>query len=186
MSDNIEPGMTDSRTLLTRGRQALVQAGVNEVLLEARLLLAHAMGIESNALLLDPDRVVPASAARAFEVLLARRVAREPLAYITGFREFYGLRLDVDPRALIPRPETELLVDEALAVVRAWAERRRRPITIADVGTGSGAIIVALAVALADTDARFHATDLSAGAIELARANADRHGVGERISFHVG
>ena len=186
MTDNTEPGTTDSRALLTRGRQALVQAGVGEALLEARLLLAHAMGIESAALLLEPDRAVSASAAQAFEVILARRAGREPLAYITGSRDFYGLRFDVDPRALIPRPETELLVDEAIAVVRAWGDRRRRPSTIADVGTGSGAIIVALAVALADTDARFHATDLSAGAIELARANADRHGVGERISFHVG
>ncbi len=111
---------------------------------------------------------------RLLRSLLERRLAHEPTAYIVGRREFYGLDLETTPAALIPRPETELLVREAIA-------RRREPLLIVDVGTGNGAIAVALAVHL--PQAALVAIDLSRGALALAVRNARRHGVESRVSF---
>ena len=100
---------------------------------------------------------------------------REPLAYVLGSREFYGLDFRVTPAVMVPRPETETLVEEALA----WARARSAPITVADVGTGSGCIVVSLAVHL--PDARFLATDVSPAALAVAEENARRHGVAGRV-----
>lgn len=130
--------------------------------LEALLLLCHGFGIGRAQVLARLRDTAPASA--AFETLLARRLAGEPVAYILGEREFYGLMLEVTPAVLIPRPETELLVDTAIAL---------RPQRVLEIGTGSGAIAIALAHHL--PDAAIIATDISQAALDVARRNCVRH-----------
>ena len=134
---------------------------------EAEQLLMHALGVERAWLYAHGDDLVDAAAADRLRALIARRAAGEPLAYITGRREFFSLDLAVTPAVLIPRPETELLVELALAKI-AQGER----VDIADLGTGSGAI--ALALAQARAHARVRATDASAAALQVARDNAER------------
>jgi len=119
----------------------------------------------------------------AFEALLARRLRREPTAYIIGHREFYGVELEVTPAAPVPRPETELLVDETLAQARRLRHAYRGP-HIVDVGTGCGAI--ALAVAIQLPVARATATDTSQNTLDLAQRNAERLGVSGRVRFVLG
>jgi release factor glutamine methyltransferase len=133
---------------------------------EARLLLAAATGFSEASVLADPERELPVEVQRSFLEMAARRSAGEPVAYILGRKEFYGLDLTVTPAVLIPRPETELLVDLALA---------RTPASILDVGTGSGAIALALKRHL--PAARLVATDASAAALEVAKRNAVRFGL---------
>lgn len=168
------------RSLLADARQRLTKVGIPEAALEARLLLAHAMGIEPTQLLLEPDLIVSVSQSAAFEAFMMRRLTREPVAYIIGEREFYGLSFQVDKRVLIPRPETELLVETALTVASERAADGEA-LLIADVGTGSGCIVVSLAVHL--QKARFFGLDLSQEAVTLAQSNAQRHGVSGRIVF---
>lgn len=139
------------------------------------MLVAHALGISKEELYAHPERVVADDVARRAEALVARRAGGEPVAYLRGWKEFYGLRFAVDPRVLIPRPETETLVD----AVRASGAR-----VVADVGTGSGAIAVALAVH--EPDIRVVATDVSSDALAVARANAGTHGVLARIELREG
>jgi release factor glutamine methyltransferase len=140
--------------------------------LDAELLLAHALGISREALLLGPDRPVPPD----FEALLQRRLAHEPVAYITGTKAFWTLDLHVTPAALIPRPDSETLIEAAIAHFGD-----RAPKTIIDLGTGSGALL------LASLDQWSFAwglgVDRSAAALALARANAERLGFGERAAF---
>jgi release factor glutamine methyltransferase len=121
---------------------------------------------------------MPHGAARRYQELIERRAKGEPVAYLRGFKEFYGLRFTVDPRVLIPRPETETLVDAAREVIAG------RAVTVADVGTGSGA--VAVAIAAHEHDVRVIATDISAGALAVARENTLRHGVADRIEIREG
>jgi release factor glutamine methyltransferase len=140
---------------------------------EARLLLAHAMRCSEAQVLGFPEREVPASASGFFADYLRRRKKGEPVAYIVGEKEFYGLALEVTPAVLIPRPETELLVELALA--RGFS-------SLADLGTGSGAI--AIAVKKHRPAARVLAVDVSAAALEVARRNAARHGA--QVEFRSG
>ncbi|MRD47656.1 peptide chain release factor N(5)-glutamine methyltransferase [Caenimonas koreensis] len=139
--------------------------------LDAQLLLLHALGRNEGdrAWLLahDDDEVAPA-AARAFRALCERRVAGEPVAYLVGHKEFFGLDLKVDPRVLVPRPDTEVLVEWALELLPPG-----RPSRVIDLGTGSGAI--ALAIKHARPAAHVEATDASGDALEVARANALAH-----------
>jgi release factor glutamine methyltransferase len=153
----------------------LAAAGVDAPRLDAELLLGEAMGCGRAALAADPARKVPAPAARTFAELVRRRLRREPLAYILGRKGFRNLELAVDRRVLIPRPETELLVEVAL---------ERRPRRVLDLGTGSGAI--ALAVAEELTGCEVVATDASPGALEVARANAERLGLADRVELRPG
>lgn len=164
---------------LAEARQALTGAGIrpDEAALSAEVLARHVLGWDRAAVLAHAnDPLLPDFEAR-FAPLLARRVAREPIAYIVGHREFWGLELEVTPDVLIPRPETELLVEEAIALARTHANCRR----IIDVGTGSGAIAIALALEV--LGAEIVATDSSAGALAVARRNALRHKVDGRITF---
>jgi release factor glutamine methyltransferase len=154
---------------------ALAAVGVDEPRLDAELLLGEAMGCKRSALVADSGAEVPASAGRTFGEMVRRRLGREPVAYILGRKGFRNLELAVDPRVLVPRPETELLVELALEL---------RPARVLDVGTGSGAI--ALAVADELPDAEVTATDTSPAALEVARANAERLGLTDRVRFFEG
>lgn len=150
-------------------------AGVDAPASTARQLLSVATSRPREWLLAHDDETLPEAQARALETLLARVAAREPLAYVLGERGFHGLTLKIDPRALIPRPETEMLVDLALAAVRTLPAGA----AVIDVGTGSGA--AAIAIALGAPTARVIACDVSADALSLARENAER--LGARVSF---
>lgn len=162
--------------LFTTTRRALEGGGCLEAPLEAEVLVMRALGITRAHLYAHRGDTAPAEAAEKLAGWTRRRIAGEPLAYITGHREFYGLDLLVDPRVLIPRPETELLVDEALAWLRARAGERLR---VADVGTGSGAI--AVSIARNYPGAVVYATDASADALAVAHTNAERLGVAGRV-----
>lgn len=162
--------------VLTAARRRLEAAGIEEASLEGEVLLRHVLDISRAGLFAGLDSELTPGQAIAIERLLERRLKGEPTAYITGRREFYGLDFRVDRNALIPRPESELLVEKAIGLAR-----RHRVSLIADIGTGSGAIAVSLAVSL--PDATIYATDISAAGLELARENARYHGVQGRISF---
>jgi release factor glutamine methyltransferase len=165
----VSPQGTPVREALDSAVIALSAAGVDTPRLDAEVLLAHALGVDRAALIMDGDRRVEGPAVRAFQDAVRRRsVAREPVAYITGVKGFRHLDLHVDPRVLIPRPETETLVEAALGVLPRGAR-------VVDVGTGSGA--VALALKDERPDLRVIATDVSADALEVARANAQRLGL---------
>lgn len=174
----MDEGLVTIAEALRDATARLQAAGIEDARLEAEVLLAHALELSREALFARLHDVVPANEAARFETLLERRLAHEPTAYLTGHREFYGLDLACTPDALIPRPETETLVELALA----WAARRGpgapKPL-IVDVGTGNGAIAVALAVHL--PTARIVAIDIARGALALARRNARAHRVAERI-----
>jgi release factor glutamine methyltransferase len=143
---------------------------------DAALLLRHVLGISHAAQLADPARALTPAQQAAYDALVQRRRANEPIQYITGEQEFYGFALHVTPAVLIPRPETEQLVEAVLAELDG-----ARPLRILDVGTGSGAIAIALAHHL--PHASITAVDLSAAALEVAAANAARHGLTDRIRF---
>jgi release factor glutamine methyltransferase len=157
---------------LAAATDALAAAGCETPRLDSELLLAAASGWDRAALAADPDAGVEPAAARRFGEMVRRRVRREPVAYILGRKGFRRIELAVDRRVLIPRPETELLVEVALEL---------RPGRALDVGTGSGA--VALAVADELPEAEIVATDTSAPALDLARENAARLGLAERVAF---
>ena len=133
--------------------------------------MGHVLGWRRADVLAHPERCVPAAVESAFAELVARREMSEPVAYLLGEREFYGRMFKVDRRALIPRPETELLVDLGKAAVARWRESGVEPVVV-DVGTGSGAIAVSLA---AESRVRVIATDRSLDALLLARENASKH-----------
>jgi release factor glutamine methyltransferase len=161
-----------TREALTASTDALRAAGIDEPRLDAELLLAEATGWDRARLAAEPEAEIPPPAARRFGEMVRRRLRREPLAYIVGRRGFRHIELEVDPRVLIPRPETELLVELALEL-----EPRR----LLDVGTGSGA--VALAVAGELPGCEVVATDTSAPALEVAGANAQRLGLSGRVEL---
>jgi len=158
---------TTVRDALDSALIALTAAGIDTARLDAEVLLAAAMGVDRAVLIADPGRGIEPPAARAFQEFARRRTQREPVAYILGRRGFRRLELDVDRRVLIPRPETEHVVEAALELPRGAR--------VVDVGTGSGAI--ALALADERPDLRVVATDTSAGALAVARANAARLGL---------
>ena len=166
-------GATVGETL-KRASRRLRTAGVETPRLDAELLLAHQLETTREALLADPDWRMGSTAEAGFEKLMERRADREPLAYITGTREFYGLDFSVDRRVLIPRPETETLVQVALATAA-----RLRARTIADVGTGSGVVTVVLAKHLPGVTV--FGIDASEEALEVARENVRGHGVEDTV-----
>jgi release factor glutamine methyltransferase len=147
--------------------------------LTAEVILAHALNMTRAQVLVRSDETLTSAQLVGFQTDLDRVVNGEPLAYVVGHREFYDLDLITDRRALIPRPETECLIEHALARFATHPA----PV-IADIGTGCGAIAITLAKHL--PRARVIATDLSADAIELARANAGRHDVEARVDFRIG
>lgn len=167
----------DVLALVREAAERLAAGGLPTPRLDAECLLAAALGCERAGLYGRREAVPPAAAAR-FAALLDRRAAREPVAYLTGIREFWSLPLRVTPAALIPRPDTETVVE---AVLRLLATRASGPVAVADVGTGCGAIAIALAVAV--PQALLYAVDVSPEALALAADNARRFGVEARITF---
>ncbi|MBU0495466.1 MAG: peptide chain release factor N(5)-glutamine methyltransferase [Chloroflexi bacterium] len=163
------------------------EAARDEARREAESLLRTALGLTRAQLYARLTDEVPPAARERYRALLARRQAHEPISYLRGYKEFYGLEFRTDARALIPRPETELLVELALAATRARrrdaaiADAAIADVTIADVGTGCGCIAVALAAHL--SRACVYATDVSPAALALARENAAAHALAGRIAF---
>jgi release factor glutamine methyltransferase len=181
--------------LLHAATQRLRQSGSESPRLDAEVLLGYVLGIDRTGVLAHPDAPVGTGQAVSFDAAVARREAGEPVAYIRGFKEFRGLAFSVDSRALIPRPETETLVELALDRVRdilAGAPRPADapPLRIWDVGTGSGAIAVSVAVNLRSRGYagtfQLLASDASADALAVAVENAVGHGVADVIDFALG
>ena len=164
--------VAEVREALMSATDALRAIGVEDPRLDAEVLLAEAMEADRAEIAANPEAEIPAAAARRFGEMVRRRLRREPVAYIVGRKGFRHIELAVDRRVLIPRPETELLVEVALEL---------RPRRVLDVGTGSGAIALAIADELPDCEVV--ATDTSAAALEVARANAERLGFADRVSF---
>jgi release factor glutamine methyltransferase len=160
------------REALLAATDALRAAGVDTPRLDAEVLLAEATGRDRASLAADPEAPVDAAAARRFGDMVRRRIRREPVAYILGRKGFRDIELTVDRRVLIPRPESELLVEVALEL---------EPGSVLDVGTGSGAIALAIAAELPDCE--IVATDTSGDALDVARENAQRLGLATRVTF---
>ena len=183
--------MTATRALVEAGIVRLRAAGSDTPRLDSELLLAFAIGVDRTAVVAHAEAPVGVDAEATYLSLLARREAGEPVAYLRGIKEFRGIVLTVDDRALIPRPDTEVLVDRALAEIMAMLTsgvERAKPLAVIDVGTGSGAVAIALAVVLrarrvTPIDVHISAVDISGDALDLARENAVGHGVGDRIEF---
>ncbi len=183
--------MTSSE-LLRIGAERLAASGSGSPRLDAELLLGHVLRTDRAGLLAHSQALVGDASRDAFEAAIRRRELGEPVAYIRGFREFHGLALATDARALIPRPETELLVDAAVGEVVARLTASPRPpgapaLRVADVGTGSGAVAIAILAALrrrrmAD-QVLVIAIDASDEALDLARENAVGHAVADRLVF---
>ena len=164
-----------------QGSDRLSEQSIPDASLEAEVLLRHALAVDRADFFAALRREVAPKQQKVVDRSLARRLAGEPLFYIIGQRQFYSLDLTVGPRAMVPRQETELLVEEALRL----AERRADgAISIADVGTGSGAIAIAVAKSLPLS--QVYATDISDGALAVADENRRRHGVADRVRLRRG
>jgi release factor glutamine methyltransferase len=164
---------------LRDGIRRLESAGVPSAPLAAELLLLHTLGRDRAWIYAHPEETVSPEQMSSFFELIAARVAGTPTQYLTGKQEFWGLEFEVTRDVLIPRPETEHVIEVALE--RLGETRRNAPLRVADIGTGSGCIAVALAKEL--PAARIYATDISAAALAVARRNAERHDVADRILF---
>lgn len=164
------------REVLQWATEDFASRGIESARLDAELLVAHALGLDRVGLYLDLNRPLLERERSAIRPLVARRRAREPVAYILGYKDFYGRRFRVTPEVLIPRPDTETLVDHALECIPA-----DEPCAVLDVGTGSGAI--AVTIAAERPLATVQATDISDGALAVATDNAKRHQVAARICF---
>jgi release factor glutamine methyltransferase len=165
-------------TVLARARARLAEAGISaaEATIDVDLYARTILGWDKARLLVEQPAPAPESLEPTFTDWIERRLRREPSAYIVGRREFWGRDFIVTPAVLIPRPETEFIVDEAIAHLRGVTAPRA-----ADIGTGSGCIAIAVAVEV--PTAQFTATDVSEEALSVARANAARHNVADRIQF---
>jgi release factor glutamine methyltransferase len=169
------------RWLLRMARAELRAAGVPSAELASELLLMHVLECDRAWLYTHPEAQLGNEASECYAALLAKRAKGMPTQYLTGKQEFWGLEFEVTPDVLIPRPETEHLVEASLERIGA---RRSAPLCIADMGTGSGCVAVALARELPDAD--IYATDISPSALGVARRNAESHGVGDRVRFALG
>lgn len=166
---NTKPQVSTVEHLLQKGT-ARLHTTTDAPRVEAEVLMMYLLEASRAALLAHPERLLTTDQQVRYERLVSRRASGYPLPYITGRAEFYGLELEVTPDVMIPRPETETMVDLAL---------ERRPSTVVDVGTGSGCIAIALAANL--PDAVVYATEISSAALAIARSNVERHGLGDRV-----
>lgn len=161
----------------------LAQAGIDTPLLDAQLLMARVLGCSRLDVIAHPERLLTDSEQAEYSALVDKRASRYPLAYILGRKEFYGIEIEVRPGVLVPRSETEILVEECLKRLKAGAEDGRRLI-IADIGVGSGAIAVAIAINL--PSAEVYATETSPTALEVARLNVEKHKLSRRVRLFEG
>lgn len=159
---------------ISRARGILAANNIEDAPLECELLLRHALGISRVQLYIDLNHELSPELEESFWNLVKRCLSGEPTAYITGHREFYGLDFHIDPSVLIPRPESELLVEKCLSLAQNHTVS-----TIAEIGTGCGAIAISLALNLPQT--KIYATDISAPALRVALLNCKKHGVVNRI-----
>ena len=173
--------MSTIKATWVHGSALLARAGIENARLDAQVLLCFTMHIERSFLYAHSEHQVSPAQAQAYLTLIERRRLHEPIAYITGHKEFYGLDFSVDARVLIPRPETELLVEVALTSISRRLHAGQIPI-VADIGTGSGAIAVTIAVAEPRLP-YIYACDISADALEVAHTNAKHLQVEDRIRF---
>jgi len=164
---------------LAQARGILAESNIEDASLEGELLLRHVLGISRAELYIDLNRELSPPQQKAIGRLIERRLRGEPSAYITRHREFYGNDFYVDHSVLIPRPESELLVEKAIGLAQ-----NRAIATIAEIGTGCGAIAVSLALNL--PGAKIYATDISSMALEIARFNCRQHGVTDRVCLRQG
>ncbi len=160
---------------IDKAARRLAASGIESARLDAELLMAEAAGVTREAAITGSIDLSPATIDK-FDAMVARREKREPIAYILGRKEFYSLDFELSPAVLIPRPETELVVDAALKFIAGAPDAR-----VLDIGTGSGAIAIAIAVNARRV--RVTAVDISAGAIAMASCNARRHRVEDRVTF---
>ncbi len=160
--------------------EMLRQAGIDSAEADARLLIAHALGIDRAALMANGERALNPEQIKAIDALGERRRKREPVARILGAKEFWSLSLQVTPAVLLPRPDTETVIEAALDAIARDA-LRMEALRVLDIGTGSGALLLALLSEL--PNALGTGTDISAAALSVARANAERHGLGRRCTF---
>jgi release factor glutamine methyltransferase len=167
------------RSVLKEVTDTLSSNGIDRARLEAELLLAHVLELRKEDLITHPDHELTDSQEEQFQQLVERRCRKEPLAYIVGHREFWSLEFKVNPKVLIPRPETEGVIERLLNL--AGDKVNEKTFRILDVGTGSG--ILAIVAALGFPEARVTAVDNSGEALEVGRENALRHQVTERIEF---
>lgn len=178
-SKQVESGRWQVREALAEAIRRLSEVRIESARLDAELLLGHCLGVERTTLLAHPEWMLSPAQQHQFQTLLRRRAGREPLAYLTGRRWFFGLEFEITAAVLIPRPETELLVEAAIE----WlSQRPQAGCSVIDVGTGSGAIAVSLA-AHTPPAVRISATDLSPAALAVARGNAGRLTEPGRITF---
>jgi release factor glutamine methyltransferase len=175
--------VTTIASALAAARRRLQAAGIDSAALDARLLLGKAAGLDMTALIAGSRDTLAAETIAAFDTLCDRRARHEPVARILGTKEFHGLSIALNEATLVPRPETEILVDAVLDVAGPDLAGREagRPWRICDLGTGSGAILIALLCEL--EQARGVGVDISGPALDMALANARRHGVADRIGF---
>jgi release factor glutamine methyltransferase len=173
------PSKNTVQHILADASQHLNHAGCDTPRLDAELLLAHILNQNRTWLYTHPETVLTNRQLATFEALLRRRQQREPVAYLTGLREFYGLDFEVTSDVLVPRPETELLVETAIQLSETISQPA--PFTIADIGTGSGCIAIALAKNIPHT--QLLAVDVSAKALRVAQHNAKKNNVTEKITF---
>lgn len=193
----LDPSVNIGRALVA-ATQRLKSAGIDTPRLDSEVLLAHVLDWTRAQLYAHPERILTDAERSAFEEMVKQRHQHQPVAYLVGEKEFYGLTLAIDSRVLIPRPETELLVDLALDII-AQIERQRqpaqngngsgpgrpsKPVLVADIGTGSGAI--SLAISASSPATVVYAVDISQDALELATANAHRLHLQDRIRFCAG
>lgn len=180
---NLAPDATVG-SALNSATQRLKEVLIDTAFLDAQVILAHVLGVERPWLFAHGEDELEPHHAKEFTEMIARRVDHEPVAYLVGHKEFYGLDLIVDKRVLIPRPETEMLVDEVLSEIEARGGNGADCVRIADVGTGSGAI--ALAIAVNEPRACIQAIDVSRKALAVARVNVQRHDTRGQITLRQG
>lgn len=155
--------------------------GVEDCHIEARMLLGYVTNLSPVQIFTEPEQTLSREEEDNLKKLVARRLKHEPTAYILKHKEFYGIDFYVDPRVLIPRPETEILVDVALEFAGSRSRYLKRPLLVADIGTGCGAIAVSLAQNLSGS--KVYATDLSSSALQVARINCRRNKVTEQVTL---